>query len=312
MSINDNIQKTFEDFDNKQEKDMFKFSNTTIQKMNQELYNVIKVTLLELSGGDGKIDASDLKKYGRKEKLNEAIIKFISEHYKNFDKEMTSFILNVIEENYYYSLFNFSNNLQELIPPRTNISDMKKEIYQNDDTGISTKDRLNKNKVITITNVLTAINSGIFAGAIVKDTLKKVRNEIEKNANSQQRLFSTKENNARSQTRLNVVQELENKGYNMNKVWVSTLDTHTRKSHKRLDGKTIKPDENFKGEFGSGPAPTQMGDVREDVNCRCRVIFKLSDKNMNEYERKERNPNSGRNEIKQYKTYEEYKKYYKL
>jgi hypothetical protein len=55
-----------------------------------------------------------------------------------------------------------------------------------------------------------------------------------------------------------------------------------------------------------------MGDVREDVNCRCRVIFKLSDKNMNEYERKERNPNSGRNEIKQYKTYEEYKKYYKL
>lgn len=62
------------------------------------------------------------------------------------------------------------------------------------------------------------------------------------------------------------------------KEWVATRDLRTRDAHGDpalggLDGKTIPAEDDFSSTLGGrGPAPGQMGNAADDINCRCAVV----------------------------------------
>ena len=55
------------------------------------------------------------------------------------------------------------------------------------------------------------------------------------------------------------------------KEWIATLDDRVRDSHADAHGQTVKIDEDFQVGDASGPAPGQMGEAGEDINCRCTI-----------------------------------------
>jgi SPP1 gp7 family putative phage head morphogenesis protein len=60
------------------------------------------------------------------------------------------------------------------------------------------------------------------------------------------------------------------------KIWLATIDDHTRDTHLALHGQTVPVDGDFSSDSGaSGPAPGQMGDPAEDINCRCSMLAVL-------------------------------------
>lgn len=63
----------------------------------------------------------------------------------------------------------------------------------------------------------------------------------------------------------------------LQKRWVSGLDSRTRETHGAADGQTVAHDENFLVGDSRGPGPRMMGDAGEDINCRCTTVPVVGD-----------------------------------
>jgi len=60
------------------------------------------------------------------------------------------------------------------------------------------------------------------------------------------------------------------------KEWLATADDKTRDTHAEAHGQRRGIDEDFEVGGGSGPAPGQIGEPEEDINCRCTMTAVLS------------------------------------
>ncbi|MCQ6275755.1 hypothetical protein JMM81_12390 [Bacillus sp. V3B] len=65
----------------------------------------------------------------------------------------------------------------------------------------------------------------------------------------------------------------------LDKMWDGTLDSVTRKAHRKLDGTVV----GFDGVFvsiagGKGVAPGFMFNAADDINCRCSVLYLVNGK----------------------------------
>lgn len=61
------------------------------------------------------------------------------------------------------------------------------------------------------------------------------------------------------------------------KRWLATLDGRTRDSHQAAHNQVVGLDEDFTVGGARGPAPGQMGQAEEDVNCRCTMVAVLKE-----------------------------------
>lgn len=60
------------------------------------------------------------------------------------------------------------------------------------------------------------------------------------------------------------------------KAWLAAIDERTRETHEAMHGQVVDLDEDFQSPDGaSGPAPGQLGEAAEDINCRCTLIAVL-------------------------------------
>ncbi|MFJ7665591.1 phage minor head protein [Lysinibacillus sp. NPDC097195] len=87
----------------------------------------------------------------------------------------------------------------------------------------------------------------------------------------------------RSQADL-AIEEQASKTARLTKVWMSSLDTRVRKSHRKLDGQ--KADEDGYYHYGAwkSKAPRLWGIASMDIQCRCHTIYMVNDK-LPEYRR---------------------------
>jgi len=58
----------------------------------------------------------------------------------------------------------------------------------------------------------------------------------------------------------------------LQKKWVSGLDSRTRATHGAADGQTVDHDEKFHVGDSYGLGPRMLGDAGEDINCRCTTV----------------------------------------
>ena len=132
---------------------------------------------------------------------------------------------------------------------------------------------LNANKERVREQVKRAVTQGLIEGEAYTETASRVQDALESNLNNAERIARTEGHRAREVAALDSMEHAEKMGVKMKKRWVATLDGRTRDGHGELDGTEIPVDDDFESpEGGRGPAPGELNNAEDDINCRCTTI----------------------------------------
>ena len=101
-------------------------------------------------------------------------------------------------------------------------------------------------------------------------------------------------------------QEAKSQGVDLKKMWIATLDTKTRSQHAHLDGVKLEMDEYFKIGADRALMPGGFNQASLNINCRCTHVDIVND--IDPQIRRGRNPVTGKNEVFEFKTYDQWAK----
>jgi hypothetical protein len=171
---------------------------------------------------------------------------------------------------------------------------------------------LTKNYAAELDRILQAVQNGFITGKSYTNQSKAIADIIGKYIKSTDtgtgarynalRIARTEGQRVLNAGALANAHKAESYGINVKKQWLAAKDTRTRNSHQHLDGVKLPLDGVFKGYNGSGQAPGQMGSASENIHCRCTTIDIVDDKNPEVM--RARNPETGKNEVISFSSYE--------
>lgn len=95
---------------------------------------------------------------------------------------------------------------------------------------------------------------------------------FQKAINNSIRIARTEGHRIQCKATMDAQQKAKSKGANIVKQWDSTLDSRTRKTHRKLDGQIRELDEDFEVDGKKAKAPGYFGKPEEDCNCRCALL----------------------------------------
>ena len=132
--------------------------------------------------------------------------------------------------------------------------------------------RLYTNQSKLAKEVTNALLQGAFRGEGYAKVAKRVGELTEANYKQALRIARTEGGRVQSTAKQRAYKEAKDKGVDVKKRWLSTLDKKTRHTHQELDGQTVGVDEKFKFDGYEADGPRLFGSASLDVNCRCTTI----------------------------------------
>ena len=157
--------------------------------------------------------------------------------------------------------------------------------------------------------ITASVTSGILQGHGVKQVADDLQKRIETmNRESAIRTARTALTGAENAGRLDGLGKAREKGIDVQKEWVATMDGRTRHSHRMVDGEIVDQDKKFSNGLRYPGDPAGPG--REVYNCRCTMVGALKD--VREAEpamRRVRNPETGEYELIEDMSYTEWEKW---
>lgn len=135
--------------------------------------------------------------------------------------------------------------------------------------------------------VENAVTQGIIQGESVDQIAQRLASELKSTNTSKMRMFArTAMTGAQNAGRQKQMEDAVEKGIDISKQWIATLDDRTRDTHQKLDGQTVAVKESFHVGTKHGEAEIRYpGDPSASpelvYNCRCtmRSVFKgINDK----------------------------------
>jgi SPP1 gp7 family putative phage head morphogenesis protein len=267
----------------------------------------VRGTLAEMyrKYGDG-VTHIDMAKFNRLQKLEKEIGSIISEMTGKNATALRSGLVNMYDESFLYTAFSIERETQlKLAYSHVNKKQIK-EAIQMPISGLTLNETLRKNRQDIIFQVRRQITQGLIQGEGYTKMAKRIQSTFENDINKALRVVATESHRIQQDARLKSIEHAAKKGVIMKKVWDAALDTDTRDAHAELDGTKIDVDENFVSSAGgSGPAPGQLGNAADDINCRCSVRIEIVGY---EAEVRRARDEDGRSEVIPYTTYNEWKK----
>lgn len=121
-----------------------------------------------------------------------------------------------------------------------------------------------------------ALSEGVAAGESIDDLADRVESVMGT------RISSSPETIARTEvigaSNGGTLEAWRQSGVVEEKRWLSALDDRVRDTHRDAHGQTVGLDEDFEVGDATGPGPGLMGAPEEDINCRCTVTAKVSER----------------------------------
>ena len=131
--------------------------------------------------------------------------------------------------------------------------------------------------------VIEKLRGHIAQGVLAGNSYNQIANAINKDVglSMRQARMVARTETARSQSvsSEDAAQTAKDNGARLVGYWDSTLDTRTRPSHRRLDGKQEDESGNFKIGASYGPAPRLLVGVdsaSQNINCRCKKLYSVN------------------------------------
>lgn len=296
---------------NELQKRINQITNSRERLIAQEYLDILREIKRDLSdvfekyADNGIVKRKTMAKYGRLQKLENEIIEKITKLTKTEIELTKGAIVEVFEESFYRS--GFMIETQAKIPV---ISLLTKEtidaIIFNDMDAIKWDERSRDNAKVMIRQLKEEITRGLVQGWSYGQMAKAVSERLEIGRKKATRIVQTETHRASNQANLKAMKDAADVGVEMRKRWLSTLDSRTRDSHKKLDGQTVGVDDYFTFRGKKAQAPSRWGDPKEDINCRCTTISVFE--GLEPKARKARPVDGKRGEMIEYQNYDEWKK----
>lgn len=141
-----------------------------------------------------------------------------------------------------------------------------------------------KDKKWNQNKINSAVTQGILQGDDLKSISKRLQTVTDMDANAAMRNARTMMTGAQNAGRLDAYKRASKMGIDIQKEWMSTLDMHTRESHRMLDGERRSLDETFSNGL-MYPGDTRNGSPEEVYNCRCTLVPYYPEYPEGDYER---------------------------
>lgn len=123
----------------------------------------------------------------------------------------------------------------------------------------------------------SAITQGILQGETTDDIAKRLAAVTDMNMSSAVRNAATMTTSAQNGGRMDAMHRAEDMGISTRKKWISTLDGHTRPTHRKADNEIVATDAKFSNGLLYPGDPS--GPPAEVYNCRC-VLSAVVDKQL--------------------------------
>ena len=116
------------------------------------------------------------------------------------------------------------------------------------------------------------ISRGISTGMVYGDIARNIANWAKIPKNNAMRIARTEMHRIQNKATMDLCAKAKSKGADIVRQWDSTLDSRTRRSHRKLDGQIRELDEPFEVNGHKAMFPGDFGRPEEDINCRCRLL----------------------------------------
>lgn len=148
------------------------------------------------------------------------------------------------------------------------------------------------------------IAAGLLQGKPMKNIAADLSRVAGMNRNSALLHAQTAVTGAENAGRQAGFEKAEKMGIEFERVWIATLDSRTRDSHRRLDGQRVGVDEPFKSMYGKIMYPGDTSaDPRDVWRCRCSLGVQVKGASLGKRRAKRAD---GRYDVIEYKTYKEW------
>ncbi|MEV9639480.1 phage minor head protein [Mammaliicoccus sciuri] len=223
----------------------------------------------------GVLTYAEMARYNR---LNR-FIEYLDELLKTNHSELKTVIYDILGESYkegYYltAWATETDTLSKLsyaaVKPETII-----KMIENPISGLTLNHRLEKLRSEIVWKVQQEVTQGLVQGEAYGTMAKRLKESFEGDVAKSMRVVRTEAHRVTEQSKHDSAVHATKNGVIMMKEWGSSQDERVRSSHKHLDGKKLQMDENFRGKYGTGPAPGQLGHPAEDINCRCVLFYSV-------------------------------------
>lgn len=138
--------------------------------------------------------------------------------------------------------------------------------------GKSFSKRLYEHRTKLANTVTTELLTGARKGKGYAWVAKNVAEQTEANYKQALRIARTEGGRVQSTATQRSYKEAEEKGVQLEKMWMATLDKKTRHQHQILDGQTVGVDEPFNFGGYEAEGPRLFGVAGLDINCRCTTV----------------------------------------
>lgn len=254
---------------------------------------------------NGALTYADLQKYNRFQKEMNYIAEQIHEDYKGLLPFIQALMENQYLENYLKSAYLYEFEAQQKLGYALLNHTVIEAAVLNQIPQLTLPALMEYNRNETVRQISMEITQGLIAGEGYSNMAKRIEKAVNFSSVKARRVARTESHRVQVKGRMDSAEQAS-KYVEMTKMWDSTLDSHTRPAHRKLDGTVVGKDEDFISTAGGkGQAPGHMHNAGDDINDRCTVLYLVNGKKPSV--KRERLDN-GKTAIIPYLTYEEWHK----
>ena len=224
---------------------------------------------------EGKLDYSEIQKYGRLSKLERDIIQEVMKLYDDDGKLLRETLTEVYNTSYYRTAWAIETETRARLGySAVDLKTVQLSI-QNPFTGLTLNERLERHRTNLIYSLKEELTRGFVNGDTYPQISRRVKDLLEGDASKAIRIVRTESTRIYNEAQYDSILHAEEQGIIMTKTWISSRDDRTRESHEMLDGVTIPVDEPFVIDGDEGMFPGDFSEARNVINCRCTVEYNV-------------------------------------
>lgn len=251
----------------KKEKQIIKNYVKGYKNIDKEIAKLYK----NYADSDGKLYMEEMVKYSRLKKLDNDLAKAIVTIYSTNTKLINETLRSIMNKSY-KEVVN-QTKVKSILKPVTITDEVNKLV-----SGIDWKTRNQKHMADIIYKAQGVAKAGLENGKTYKTMAKELKEIVGKEVDKPVRMIRTEGHRIRESGKLNAAKDLQAKGVEVTKTWLSMGDEKVRSSHQAMDGQTVRVDEDFTLPSGvKTQAPGMSGIAEEDINCRCIVVYNIKE-----------------------------------